>query len=502
MSEFLNPEHRFMGPDEAHIETDDAAVVLIPVPYEKTSSYGRGSSDGPSAIISASHQVEYFDTDLGCEPWTTAGGIATRKPLELNDCRNGEDVAARLEPLVGQWLDAGKAVVTVAGEHTGVVGSIRAHVMRMTDLTIVQLDAHSDLRPEYRDDRWNHACTMARVLDFHRDIVQVGIRSEAAEEEAFAKRHRIPVFPGERIVRDDRQGVDWAAPIIEACSRRVYLTIDCDVLDPSLMPSTGTPEPGGLDWKQLNALLKRLCREREVVGFDLSELAPIPGVPFPQFTAAKLIYRLIGLAYRKQKREKMACREACPAEPAIRIGMTDVGRGVFVTRDFAEGETILELRGRLIDFQASLAKGDRECDALQIAADSYLDLEPPGVLVNHSCDPNTGVFSGPRLVALRDIRAGEEIRYDYSTTMDEDHWTLPCSCCAPQCRGVVRDFKWLPKERKLEFIRRRAVLEYIVESEIRGGRLSADEVEAARRGRNRTGYERAGAPRGKNDGWG
>jgi hypothetical protein len=164
----------------------------------------------------------------------------------------------------------------------------------------------------------------------------------------------------------------------------------------------------------------------------------------------------------------------------VRIGDTAVGKGVFVTREYEPGEPVLELHGRLIDFAASLAKGERECDALQVGPDRYLDLEPPGVLVNHSCDPNVGIRDDMVLIALRRLRAGDEIRYDYSTTMDEDHWTLECRCGSTHCRGVVGDFKWLPRRRKLELIGQGVVLPFIIAAEIENGRLSAGAIRRAR----------------------
>jgi hypothetical protein len=179
-------------------------------------------------------------------------------------------------------------------------------------------------------------------------------------------------------------------------------------------------------------------------------------------------------------------RERQPAKGmGLRIGDTDVGKGVFVTGDFAAGEELLRFRGRVIDFAASVAKGERECDAFQIGPDRYLDLEAPGVLVNHSCDPNAGVRDDLRLVALRDLEAGEEIRYDYSTTMDEDRWELVCRCGSPQCRGVIRDFKWLPRDWKLRLIRSHVVPGFIVTAELDAGRLTPEEIQ-----------EQAPAPRG------
>ncbi len=163
----------------------------------------------------------------------------------------------------------------------------------------------------------------------------------------------------------------------------------------------------------------------------------------------------------------------------VRIGETPVGKGVFVTRPYAAGEEILVFTGEEIDFETSLAKGERECDAFQIGPNRYLDLDTPGVFINHSCDPNTGIRDDIRLVALRDLRPGEEIRYDYSTTMDEDHWEMDCRCGSPKCRGVIRDFKWLPKELKLELMSRKIVPRFLIDAELEGGRLTMRHVLAA-----------------------
>jgi len=175
-----------------------------------------------------------------------------------------------------------------------------------------------------------------------------------------------------------------------------------------------------------------------------------------------------------RRRFKRTTREYGDAN--VLIGPTEVGRGLYVTRDFLAGEEILVFHGRRIDFTATLAKGDRECDAFQIGPDLYLDLVPPGVYINHSCEPNTGVRDDVRLVALRDLREGEEIRYDYSTTMDEDHWTLECLCGAPSCRGVIRDFRWLPKRTKKFLLRHNVVPAYVIASELAGGRLTARDL--------------------------
>jgi len=158
----------------------------------------------------------------------------------------------------------------------------------------------------------------------------------------------------------------------------------------------------------------------------------------------------------------------------IRIDETSVGRGVFVTRPYAAGEEILVFTGPVIDFEASVAKGERECDAYQIMPNRYLDLDAPGVFINHSCDPNTGIRDDIRLVALRDLHPGEEIRFDYSTTMDEDHWEMECRCGSPACRGLIRDFKWLPLELKLELMSRGIVPRFLLDSEFASGRLTPE----------------------------
>jgi hypothetical protein len=161
----------------------------------------------------------------------------------------------------------------------------------------------------------------------------------------------------------------------------------------------------------------------------------------------------------------------------VEVLPSDVGLGIFATRPRAVGERILELHGRVIDFLGTVAKGDRECDALQIGPDLYLDLEDPGRCTNHSCEPNSGVRSnGTTLVAVRPIGAGEEVRFDYSTTMDDGHWTMDCSCGSSHCRGRVLDFRWLPTHRKLHYIGLGIVPSFLVAAELERGALTSREI--------------------------
>lgn len=296
MTTYLPEAENFLGLSEELSAPASARVVVLPVPFEATSTYGPGSSGGPIAILDASHQVELFDAALGFEPFRTAGGIATRRPLDSAGS-DGQGLAERLRENVKELLEQGRFVIVLGGEHTSVVGTIWAHCGYYANLTVLQLDAHSDLRGSYLGSSWNHACAMARVIEFHGDLVQVGVRSQAAEERAIVEQERIPVFYAHEIHAQNRGMADWIGPIIEKTKPRVYVTLDCDVMDPSVVPATGTPEPGGLTWAQIDRLLSRLCREREVVGMDVAELAPIPGLRHPQFTVAKLLYRFLGYRF-------------------------------------------------------------------------------------------------------------------------------------------------------------------------------------------------------------
>jgi agmatinase len=293
LNSLLDKNENFLGVDNEPGWPEDAGVIILPVPFEQTSSYGIGSSAGPGAMLEASRQVEFHDTRLGFEPVDAIKGIATLSPLEVKGC-DGMQIAARLQKTVRYWLEKGKCVVTLGGEHSSIVGAVHAYSEYFTDLTVIQFDAHSDLRESYQDSPWNHACAMARVRDVNKKVIQVGIRSECREESEFVRREGIPVFYAENIHERDRKGDDWIEEVIAAASGQVYITFDCDALDPAIMPATGTPEPAGLSWTQVDRLFSRLAEKCRIVGFDVNELSPIQGLNHPQFTVAKLIYRLIG----------------------------------------------------------------------------------------------------------------------------------------------------------------------------------------------------------------
>ncbi len=285
---FMGEKENFLALPRDYSHPDTAKVVILPVPFEKTSTFGKGSKKGPSTIIEASHEVELYDTVLGFEPYQTCGGIATLTPLKIQG-HSGAKLAQILEKEVNYWLEQNKFVVTIGGEHSSIVGSVYAYAKKYQPLTVVQFDAHSDLRNSYLNDRWNHACAMARILDRPiTKLVQIGIRSEAPEEPEIIKSFGEKVIPfyAHKI---QKEGEKIFKEILNELTEYVYITFDCDAFDPSLIPATGTPEPGGLNWEWVHHFFEILAQEKKIVGFDVNELSPIPYLHHPQFTIAKII---------------------------------------------------------------------------------------------------------------------------------------------------------------------------------------------------------------------
>jgi len=287
----------FLGLDPADSDPRRAAVLVLPVPYEATVSYGGGTRRGPQAIIDASATVELYDHEAGDEPYRI--GVATAEPVPLTVA--GPEAALReLRRAYAAALRPGRFVVMLGGEHSVSVAPILEHAARLRKrgrrLSVLQLDAHGDLRERWEGSPWSHACAMRRVVD-QVDLVQVGIRAIATEERAVMRRHGVTTVFAEELERDDA----WMDRAIGALGRDVYLTIDIDYFDPSLVPSTGTPEPGGGTWYPTLRLLERLFRSRRVVAADVVELAPIPGLVAPDFLAAKLVYKLIGFHARGRR---------------------------------------------------------------------------------------------------------------------------------------------------------------------------------------------------------
>ncbi len=280
----------FLGLDGAPATPEGAGTWVLPVPYEATTSWGSGTRLGPRAILEASRYVELFDHELGRDPSTC--GIYTFPALELTR-GNAAHAMAELEDACDQVLDAaaGRRLIMLGGEHAVSSPAIAAHARRTSGrLTVLQFDAHLDLRETHDGNAHSHACAMARVIDGV-DLVSVGARGISGEEwKAAGERENVTVITAEEVARDDT----WMDRAVGALGDPVYITFDVDFLDPSLMPSTGTPEPGGGEWYPALALLRRVFAERHVVGADVVELAPIPRLTAPDFVVARLIYKMIG----------------------------------------------------------------------------------------------------------------------------------------------------------------------------------------------------------------
>lgn len=259
---------------------EKAQMVLIPVPYDGTSTWGKGADKGPDAIIQASEHLEAYDIETRYE--VSDHGFYTDTPV--TEDKSPEAMTQAVYTRVKQRLDQNKFCIVLGGEHSVSIGAAQAHAEKFSDLTVLQLDAHSDLRDEYHGSKYNHACVMARIRQWC-SVVQVGIRSMDTTELCRVKPDRM--FFAQDIIG---QSV-WVERAIEKMASNVYVTIDLDVFDSSLMPSTGTPEPGGLFWYDVMRFLHRLCKERRVVGFDVVELCPNKDNRAPDFMASKLLYK-------------------------------------------------------------------------------------------------------------------------------------------------------------------------------------------------------------------
>jgi agmatinase len=274
------------GGHEVIYSYDDSKIIILPVPYDETSTWMKGADKGPEAILQASPNLEFYDVETSSE--AHLAGIHTVEPVLIKDTPENLVDAVYLRIL--SLLRDRKFPVTIGGNHTVSIGAFRAFADAYPGLSILQLDAHGDLRQEYEGSRLNHACAMARASEVA-DIVQVGIRSMSKEELPFAGKSRI--FFSHQLY-DDKGLYDKA---LEKLTNDVYITIDLDVFDPSLMPSTGTPEPGGPDYFELMHFLRKVIRNRNVVGFDVVELCPSPVNKAPDFTAAKIIYQLLSYKF-------------------------------------------------------------------------------------------------------------------------------------------------------------------------------------------------------------
>ncbi|RJP17449.1 MAG: agmatinase [Candidatus Abyssobacteria bacterium SURF_5] len=281
--------HNYAGLPPNLSDIEESRIVILSAPYETSTTYRPGCRLGPAAIIEASANMELYDEECAVEPY--AIGIATLSPLEPVD--DPEEMVKRIESATTVLLEQEKLVVLLGGEHTVSVGTVRAMSRRHRDLSVLFLDAHADFRENYHGNRLNHGCVARRISEICR-FTHAGTRSLSKEEAAALKENGIAPYWAQqfRAARSDGGRSRLIERIVEGLSQHVYLSIDADVFDPSIMPAVGTPEPGGLLWDEVLDLIKAVTKARTVVGLDFVELAPIAGLVHPEFMAARLLYRI------------------------------------------------------------------------------------------------------------------------------------------------------------------------------------------------------------------
>lgn len=300
----LGPKQNYLAIGEEHSDLDTAGIAIVSAPYEHTVSYGRGTSRGPRAILDASAFVEFYDDETERELCFDVG-IAPLEPITFGKKVDGKALVI-IEQQIDELFLMDKYVVTLGGEHTISVAPIAAHYRRYPKMSVLQFDAHSDLRQSYEGSQYSHACIMARVCDFFptKRITQVGIRAQCMEEAQFIRDKSINTFYSGGIHRNV-YGAKWADAVAATLAKDVYITFDVDALDPSVMPATGTPEPDGLLYHEAVDVIRAVVRSgRRIVGFDVVELAPIKGLSHPNITAARLVYKILNLAFATKRKTR------------------------------------------------------------------------------------------------------------------------------------------------------------------------------------------------------
>jgi agmatinase len=283
----------FLGSD-IKSSYEASRVVILPIPYEATTTYRKGCENGPDALLEASVQLEYYDDELDRE---TCWDARIYTHSSIADTRDGQSVSSEqmlsvTRDTVSQLIQDDKFVIALGGEHSITTGIVDAYRLASSEpFTVIQIDAHGDMRHEYEGSIHNHACVMRRILDMGLPTLPIAIRAVCKEEADLIKEKSLSVIWAREIAKDP----DWIEKAIARIStERVFITIDLDGIDPALIPGVGTPEPGGLNWYALTTFLRRVFETHQVIGCDVMELAPLGDSVVSQFTAAKLVYKLIG----------------------------------------------------------------------------------------------------------------------------------------------------------------------------------------------------------------
>ena len=290
------PPKNYLGLEEEYSSFKKSKMVILQVPYDKTTTYIHGTSNGPAAIIDASKYMERYDDELNQE--TFKMGIHTIEPMAVDNL-SSEEMVEKVSAQTAELLKANKFPVMLGGEHSVSVGAVKACKEAYPNLSVLHLDAHYDMRDVYFGSKLNHGCVSRRISEIC-PMVQVGTRSMSKEEKDF-----LASQPNGRVksisVYDILEMPMWKEAVSNSLSENVYITIDMDVFDPSLVPAVGTPEPGGIGWYETLDLLKDVAKSKKVVGFDVVELCPIKNNIASDFLAAKLIYRLLGYIFPVKK---------------------------------------------------------------------------------------------------------------------------------------------------------------------------------------------------------
>lgn len=287
-------ENTYAGIPAENATYENSKVVLVTVPYDGTSTWGKGADKGPELFLDASENMELYDIETDTEPYLQGVYMAGEVSEKSSPEKMVEAVYQKTKELI---KDREKLFTLIGGEHSVSIGSIRAVGEEYHNLTVLQLDAHTDLRPEYHGSKNNHACAVFEANQKHK-LVQVGIRSMDAEEKQYLPHKR--VFFAHEIAKND----NWIKDVLDKVSGNVYITIDLDAFDPSIAPSTGTPEPGGLQWYPTLKLLKKVFKKCNVVAFDIVELMDSPQAKPTAFLAAKLYYKMLAYYHKYNKNNK------------------------------------------------------------------------------------------------------------------------------------------------------------------------------------------------------
>jgi len=281
----------FGGNDNNLNSFEKASVVVLPVPYGKTVSYRKGTEKGPKAILDASDKLELFDEELQKEVYKV--GINTQAPVKVRDLGSKKMIDI-VEKGVSDIYKNKKMPIVLGGEHSVTIGAVKAAKREFNDLSVLYFDSHYDLKDVYEGSKYSHACVARRLLEIA-PLVEIGVRSLSKDEKDFLSGNNIDTIS----MLEVKKSQDWRNKIKNSLSKNVYISIDLDVFDPSIMPSVGTPEPGGFGWYEFLDAIRDIISGRNIVGFDVVELCPIKNMIAADFMAARLIYKIIGYIFNK-----------------------------------------------------------------------------------------------------------------------------------------------------------------------------------------------------------